>query len=185
MKIEDWDKPAFESFAEAMHGVDMPPAAVAAAFKWRNEWQDKQIETRAADDEKLRVTTEDALRAEWGTGYTPQINHIHSFLTATAPKEVTDMILDARGPDGNPLVGHVEVVRWLAQMAREWMPMGSIAGTGEAGNIGANVEARISEIEGIMRTDRERYNRDEKMQTELRGLYGARERVSQRAGGAR
>ncbi len=184
VKIEEWDKPAFESFAEAMHGLDLPPAAVQAAFKWRDAWQEKQIETRVAADESLRVATEDNLRAEWGREYTPQINHIHSFLTATAPQDVQDLILDARSPDGNPLVGSPAVVRWLAQLSREWMPMGSIPGAGDAGNIGHNVEERIGQIEKMMRTDRDGYNRDEKVQAELRDLYRARERVQQRGGRA-
>jgi len=183
IKIEDWNRDAVKAFTEAMHKVHASPEIVRAALAWQNANEDHQIDQRVAADQTLQRETEDALRAEWGNEYRSNINHIHSFLDATAPADVRDRLLDARTADGKPLVGTPEVVRWLAGLARARMPVGSVKGAGAGGDVGANVETRIGAIEKLIADSNSEYWKGAKassMQQEYRDLVDARERVKAR-----
>lgn len=176
--IGDADKPLFNSFAEGLHKLNAPPQIAQYAVSWYNKLQEEQAAKVAEGDTTAKAATEDALRVEWGADYRANINHIQGFL-AQAPEGVSDLISNARGADGKAILNDLNVVRWLASVARDLNPTGTIVPAG--GSVGKGLEDEITEIETFMRTDRAAYNKDEKKQSRLRDLYTARERQQKRA----
>lgn len=177
--IGDEDKPIFESFAKALHGINAPPSVAHAAIKWYEEFQENQAAEIGEADTVSRTQAEDKLRADWGADYRANINHINAFL-AKAPPVVSEALQNARTPEGLAIFNIPEVMQWFAQTARELDPIGTIVPAGN-GAPAANLEAEIADIEKFMRTNRAEYNRDEKKQARLRELYGAREKLKARS----
>ncbi len=183
--ITDEDKAIITPYLSALHELNLSPAHAAKLIQVRQAEFDRHAEARVEADNKLRAQTEDVLRKDWGNSYRAEINNIHGLLNG-APEEVRNALLSARTPDGNALVGTPEAMRWLAQLARTVNPY-SIPVGGDGGLLDAKgVEARITEIEGWMKsapgTDSyKRYYSNEKVQTEYRDLIGAREKLKQRS----
>lgn len=176
--IGEADKPLFNSFVEGLHKLNADPKIAQYAVGWYNQLQEDQLAKQAEGDTTARTATEDALRSEWGADYRANINHIQGFL-AQAPEGVADLLANARGADGKAVMNDPNVVRWLAQVAREANPLGTIV-PGEGGS-GKSLEAEIAEIEGFMKTNRTEYRKDERKQARLRDLYDARSRQQARA----
>jgi len=175
--IGDADKPMFNSFAEGLHKLNAPPQIAQYAVSWYNKLQEEQAAKVAEGDTTAKTATEDALRAEWGADYRANINHIQGFL-AQAPEGVADLVANARGSDGKAILNDPNVVRWLASVARDLNPTGTIVPTGST--VGKGLEDEITEIEGFMKTNRAEYRKDEKKQARLRDLYDARARQQAR-----
>jgi hypothetical protein len=175
--IGDADKPLFNSFAEGLHKLNADPKIAQYAVGWYNKLQEEQTAKLAEGDTTAKTATEDELRTEWGGDYRANINHIQGFL-AQAPEGVADLVSNARGSDGKAILNDPNVVRWLASVARDLNPTGTIVPTGST--VGKGLEDEITEIETFMRTNRTEYRKDEKKQSRLRDLYDARTRQQAR-----
>ncbi|MGB1389979.1 MAG: hypothetical protein ACPG61_13945, partial [Paracoccaceae bacterium] len=123
--IGEDDQERMDLFMQSMHEKNMPPAAVSAAVEWYyNELANGQ-DTLAQMDSDAQVRTEDKLRAEWGQDYTPNMNHMKNWL-AGGPEGLSDLMMEARGPDGVLLKNNPDFMRWASQTAREANPMNMI-----------------------------------------------------------
>lgn len=176
--IGDEDKPLFNSFAEGLHKLNADPKIAQYAVSWYNKLQEDQSAKLAEGDTTAKTATEDELRSEWGADYRANINHIQGFL-AQAPEGVAGLIENARGADGKAILNDPNVIRWLASVARDLNPMGTIVPTGST--VGKSLDDEIGEIESFMKTNRTEYRKDEKKQARLRDLYDARSRQQARA----
>jgi hypothetical protein len=178
--IGDADKPLFESFAKGLHDLNAPPQIAQYAVKWYNDFQEQQLGRVAEADNTHKTATEDALRAEWGNDYRANINHISSFLS-TAPEGVADLISNARGADGKAILNDPGTVKWLATLAREFNPVGTIVPGG--GNSMQGIESRETEITKLMGNPNSEYWKGptaEKLQKEFRDLVDAEGKMKAR-----
>ena len=120
----------------------------------------------------------DALRDEFG-------NEFHRNLTAayglveSAPEEVREQLMGARLADGTALGNHAPTLRWLTGLALEINPAATVA-PGSRGDGLSVLQDRKTEIERIMRDDRDKYDRDPKMRAEYRDLLEAEEKFERR-----
>lgn len=177
--IGEPDKPLVDNYLAAAHALNHTPEQVNANLNWYFQAVRQQEELVAEANQTARTACEEELRAEWGTDYRLTLNGVHSLLDG-APKGVKEAMLSAKAADGTNMMNQPGVMRWLAQTARELNPIASVVGVG--GNASAQgIEDEIAQIEGVMKTDRAKYNGDEKMQERLRKLYGARERLGSKA----
>ncbi len=182
LKLDEADKTILTPYLSAMHALNLPAATAAKLIEVRQQELDRLVDARVTADNTLKVSTEDALRSEWGNEYRANINNVHSMLDG-APAEVSEAILNARTADGNPLVGTPEVVRWLAQLSRELNPFGTIVPTTGGALDGNGVNARIADIEVMMRELGGQYYKGPKadsLQKEYRDLVDARTRMQKR-----
>ena len=173
--IADEDKPAITGYLAQMHSVNASPAVVKAGLDWYNKEVERLNDEAAVRDKEFAKQSEDALRAEWGSEYRLNVNKINGLLE-TAPAAVRDEIMHGRLANGEPFMAHPEVMKWLNGMARQLNPVTTII-PGAGANIGNAIEDEIKGIEKMMKEDRKAYNEDEKAQSRLRELYGARERL--------
>lgn len=177
--IGEDDKPIFESLAKKLHEGNADPKTVHGIVEWYNNFRQEAQAEQAEADTAHKAEVEDALRAEWGADYRANVNHVKAFLDS-APEGVADRIANARDSEGRALLNDPKVLRWLTQTARELNPIHTIV-PGTSGNDAQTVDGEIEKIEKFMRTNRQEYNKDQKMQDRLRNLYDARIKIQKRS----
>ena len=173
--IGENDKEIVDGFLATAHGVNASPDQVNGILRWYYGEQERVIEAQEEKDAEYLRESEDTLRAEWGQEYRTNVNIIKG-LVDTIPEEVRDLFVNARLGDGNALLNHPDMARWLVHTARTVNPVASVV-PGAGANMASAIEDQIAAIEKVMTNDRAAYNKDEKMQARLRELYDARERA--------
>lgn len=116
---------------------------------------DKEYDRAVARSEADADNAEAALRSAWGVEYESRIALLKSHLR-TRPAQQREMLENSLLPDGMAALNSPDVLSRLLVEALGGMP--------------ANVTAEIEQIENLMRTDRQRYMRDECMQIRYRWL---------------
>ncbi len=174
-EIEDEEKDVINGFLEYAHGMQMNPAHVNGMldyFYQRSEEQAKSLDEGGSNAQEL---ADDALRSEWDKEYRGNINRIDN-LMATAPGDLKETLLDARLPDGTKLRSNPEAMKFLLDMANFADPVTTVIG-GKGGDQLSSVQDEIDEIKELMRTDRKKYDRDEKIQQRYRELLAAQAKL--------
>lgn len=172
--VGDADKPVMQAFAEKMHGLNAPPSVVKEAVAWYFAERENQMAAQAEADKAFQAKAEDELRAEWGAEYRVHQNAVKNYIS-TLPEEVGATLLAARGADGYRLGDNPHVVRWLANLVSELNPAATVM-PGSM-NDPKSLDAEIARLEGLMRTDRKAYNKEE---GRYRELLDARDRMNAR-----
>jgi hypothetical protein len=136
---------------------------------------EKQGELVETGDREQQELADDALRSEWGGDYRGNINRIDN-LIATAPAEVSEILLDARLSDGTKLRSSPEAMKFLLDMAVNADPITTVVGKG--GDKLTAVEDELDEIKTMMREDRAKYNNSPKVQARYRELLEAQSKLA-------
>lgn len=173
--IGDEDKPVIASFLkEAALPLNLRGEDASKVVDWYYDEVERQSEVQAQALEKAKKDTEDNLRAEWGQDYRPNQNAIAAILDANLSTNDADLrkVLD------NTVAANPGFAKLLAGLARQINPVTTLVGI--PANQPQAIDAEISDIEKLMRENRQAYDKDEKKQARLRELYGARERLKAR-----
>lgn len=154
---EDDDLIAFATkLAEIAHGADIPAAAAQNIFAELAIAQAAEAEAELEREENNRVLARDNLRELWGAEFGANSNAVHNLLS-TAPAGLGDAIFNARDETGTPLAHNIELMRWLATVARELNPSATI--TPISGEKGAqSVVSEMAELQAMMGDPNSRYN---------------------------
>ena len=178
--IGEQDKAIAESFIKDMHGQDAPPALVHKALEWFYGQQERMLTERAEADKQRRAVNEDALRGEWGNEYRANLNTIHGLLDTHGTAELKSKLFAARTSDGSAFGDDPEVLRFLANIAREINPAGTIIPTGGK-PLPQAINDEIAGLEKRMATPRTSgWYQDEPAQQRYRELVEMRERLKAR-----
>ena len=145
--IGEDDKTLMNSFAEAMHGQNVPPTVVHEAIKWYYGLQEQEAARQSEIDDTARGETETALRAEWGSAYQQNINLVKNLLGG-APESVRADLESARFPNGTPIFSNPDTLRWLANLSRQVNPVSTIVPAG--GDIGSTVTNELADLKKMM-----------------------------------
>lgn len=183
--LGDEDKALAGEFAAQMHEANAPASFVQQAIAWQRQAAEKQAEAQAEADRAHKDAAVDELRAEWGAEFRANLNSAKNMVEAMAPDmgedgSFFDLVMGGRTNDGKIMGNDPRVMKFFAAMARELNPAGTVV-PGDSGSQAKSIDAEIEEIKGVMRTDRARYNKDEKMQARYRDLLSAKEKLAQRA----
>lgn len=141
--IGDEDKALFDDFAKSLHGVHADPKVAQTAAKWYYELQDKVAAQQHEANVKAKAETEDAMRAEWGPDYRPNINLVDTYVK-TMPQDLQDMLYKSTTADGKQIMNSPLMMQWLASQARELNYTGTTLPTGES-----NAQSIDAEIAGF------------------------------------
>lgn len=173
--VGDDDKPAISQFAEAMHKANAPKAVVDAAIQTYYDIVDAQEAELIQRNEQAKDAGINDLRDEWGADYRRNINVVASYIS-TLPEAVQSIINEGSMSDGTLIGNNPEVLRWLAAQALDANPLATVV-PGSGADQAKGIDEEMSEIERVMREERSRYNRDEKMQARYRQLIDAKARL--------
>lgn len=184
--LGDEDREMAESFIDAVLPAGMPKEAADAALNWYFQNEEEAASQLDDMDESYRIESERELKEEYGNGYRRRINNIASlFSKAPGGADVDNegsvyaRLMGGRTADGTLIGNDPDVVRFLASLAQELNPAGSVVEDADAS--GQSINDRIAEIEKVMREDRRTYDKDPGMQARYRELIEARDRVQARA----
>lgn len=176
MVIGDDDKPMVEGILADLHAANMPRGMAKTMLNSYYRIQADAVAARDLKDVEYRDTTAAELRQTWGGDYTPNINLIKG-LIAQAPAEAQEGILNARMPDGRPLMSHPGALRWLANQARTINPVATVV-PGAADPTGA-INTELATLKGMMGDKNSEYWKGpnaEKNQSRYRELLEAQAR---------
>ncbi len=173
--IGDGDKPIVDAVLEAAHGTHASPAVVNAIVNRYFAEQAKAGEAVGLQDREDMDNVQNTLRDEWGSDFRANMNAVKDW-TNRLPEETRDLFLNARLGNGRGLMNSPELLSAFVNMERQINPVATLVPNSGNDPIGG-VEQRIAAIEKVMREDRAAYNRDEKMQAELRDLYEAQDKL--------
>jgi hypothetical protein len=174
------DAPLIGGFQKLAHEQGLTPDQFNKTLAWYYNEVDADAAQRVENDKAFRATAEDQLRAEWGPQYRAEVKGIANFLEASAPAGLSDVLFNSRTADGKLLGDHPEVLRWLSGMVRTVNPLATLVPAGSADPLKAG-EARIAEIEGVMKADQRKYWNDPALQEEYGKLLQARNAMQGRA----
>lgn len=173
--VGDDDKPFVDQFLTNMHAANAPPALVNAALETYYGIVEEQAAAQAEAANGAKNQSIEVLREEWGPDYRRNLNVMTGYLD-TLPEPVANAFKFGKGADGLPLGYNADVLKWLTAQAMESNPLATVV-PGAGANQASAIADEIAKIEGLMRTDRSAYNKDQKMQERLRELYSAREKL--------
>jgi hypothetical protein len=118
LTISEHDSPGFNSFANAMHGIEAPREFVHEAIKWHNQQAAKtQVALEQIDAESL-TQTRAVLGEKWGGEYDVNVSILRNYMRSLPPK-VVEGIEYARLSDGTALLNSPEALEWLVSLARK------------------------------------------------------------------
>jgi len=170
--LGDNDKEIFNAYLERVHGKNASPEIVHETLAWYNEFVEMEQDAEAVLDDTHSTETNDALRAEWGSDYRPNINAIEGLIASTFGKDAAEQLLNGRYKDGRAFMNDPDVLKGLATIARKIDPLMQI-GDGNTDNV-TTMNDEIAKLEKYMRDERTAYNADQPAQDRLLELYDIR-----------
>jgi hypothetical protein len=176
--VGEKDKPVIDEFVSTMHEKNAKPEHVRSALDFYHKTIEARQAEQATKDAVAKENAEEALRSEWGGEFKGNKMAVAN-LISTMPEGVQDKFMFGRLADGTPLTSDPDVIRWLANIAKEQNPAATIV-PNNGGNQMQGVEEEIKKIETTMRTDRRTYDKDAKMQARYLELLTAREKLTAR-----
>lgn len=154
--LPDADKPLAQEIFKAAHASNQTTEQVSATMKAWGTIKAAALEAQATKDQDVQKTSEDSLRAEWGTEFRRNINLVHGMLDGSGTPELKDQLLGGRLSDGTPIGSSPAALKMLLGLALVGNPAGVVVPGGSHNTKG--IDDRITEIEKMMRTDRKAYN---------------------------
>jgi len=178
------DEPLLASFADVAMKSGWNQDTYNTAVDWYYKAADAAAAQLADNDATFHADTLTELTGEWGKEFKANQNAIGNFVNMF-PEEFRTNLLLARTPDGRVLGDHPMFLRAALMLAKDINPAATVLPAAAGGGL-SSVESRIAEIEGVMRDPKrsgEYWHGDSgaKMQSELRDLYGARDKMKGRA----
>jgi hypothetical protein len=141
------------------------------------------LAARAVEEEQISLndnvdsqTTTAALKMAWKNDHPVNIQMI-SNLTALLPEAVRDPFMSARLPDGKAVFNSPEVLIWMADIARQLNPAGTVVPN--ANNPVQAIADEIASLETRMGADSAAWHKDTAAQQRYMSLINARERMKQ------
>jgi hypothetical protein len=173
-ELEKEDRESLNGFLEYAHNKNMGAGEVNTMIDYFYQRLEED-ETRVSEGDKVaQKQAEDELRVEWGGEYRAHMNRIEALIDMV-PGEAKESFLDARLPDGTKIRSNPDVMKFLLNSAIAFNPATTIVPAD--GDVMSGIQDEIDQIKEVMKTNRKKYNSDEKMQAQYRKLLEAQEKA--------
>lgn len=178
------DKPLIDNLLKSVHEANGNGAVASKVVEFYFAQVERAEQQRHDADRVAAQTAQDALNAEWGTEFRPNMNAIEGLL-GTMPQDVKDLFKFGRLSDQTPIMGNADVIRWLNGLSRQINPVSTLIPNAGANMAGA-IDDEIKKYETNMAAPKgtpasKAYWDDPKAQERYRELLTARERGKQKA----
>lgn len=167
------DKPVLNGMLARMHANNVPQALATQLIA--DYFEQEKVFLRNRDTQNANTLREwdEGMRKEWAGDYQANVNSIKSLLDTFAP-DTQDLLYNALGGDGTPMINNPAVLRDLAVLSRTVNPFPTVVPNGGGDRMGS-VDDEITKIEGMMADRNSEYwkgPRDDKTQkTKLEQRY--------------
>lgn len=182
LQVAEVDKPIIDAFKNFAHERNWTPQMVKEVVAWRYAAREQENEQMYERDQQFRQSNEDALRAEFGPEYRGNINGLGQFMSQTFGKDLTAAIFSARLGDGSLAGNNSDFIKGMINLMKEVNPAATVT-LPSGDRSGKGVEARITELEGMMNKDITAWqsNTNKAAQDEYMELIRTREKLAARA----
>jgi hypothetical protein len=160
------DRAQLEKFAAHAHAKHLSKDTVGKVLEWFTANRAEQQAAAKASFEEKKTEVAAELGAEWGAEYKGNINRIDGLLDATIPADQDNLKALIR----NAIASNAHFARHYEQLARQINPSGANMPL-DGGGTQINVEKELTRLDGLMRTDRKSYNKQEKYYGQLLQQY--------------
>jgi uncharacterized protein YukE len=174
----DEDKAVIGEFAKAAHEMNLTPSQLNAAVAWQRGQAEAAQEAQSVKDAGFKEAGDEELRKEWGSEFKLNRNMILGLLDG-APEGTRDQFLGGRLADGARIGDDPNVLRWLANLAREVNPVATVVGHGT--NQAQTIQTEMATLEKLMGDRTSEYWKGPSAQAHqerYRQLLTAKEKVS-------
>ena len=187
--VGEADKPFLEDLAKTVHGSNAP--VTPEQFKVFTNWYYRQQETQAAqmddEDDQHRITSERALKEEFGPSFKRRINALPMlFEQAPGGTDINNeggvyaRLMGGRTSDGRLIGNDPDVLKWLDSLRADSRPFATLTEDGQ-GNA-QSAQNRLDEIQKLRQTEPRKYWSDEVQAEELKLINSLqKDRARQRA----
>ncbi len=180
--ITDNDKAYLDSLYKYAHDNHMPKSTVEKVVNFMVSSKQAAAEKIAELDAEDKQTMEETLRAEMPAGeYKLNMNIMHGMFDGVN-EDVKKNFLEARLPDGTKLTNDPNVVKMLVGFAREINPAATVVPNAGGANAMKSISEEIADIEKFMKSNRDDYFKDKKMQARYSELIVAQGQLQKKAG---
>lgn len=179
IEVIEIDKPIIAAYLKDALDRNMPQAEAEKNIAFFYQARQQMAQQMYDNDIAHKQEAEDALRATWGADYRGNLNAMQLFVNQTAPKGFYERLLGGRMADGTVVGNDLQALTWLAQLGVSDNEHAAVM-SGTSGASADSLNSRITEIETRMKTDRDAYFKDDKMQEEYLKLVRIRERMTQK-----
>jgi hypothetical protein len=166
--IGEADRPLVDAVLERAHAVNASPEVVNAVLDEFFVIQEQRAQEAAQRVETDKANLIETLKGEWGGNFRAEMVAVHN-LVQQAPDGLGDLILTARLADGSLLGNNIAATKWLAGVARELNPAGTVVPNAGGDQLGA-IKDQIAEMEKEMSTNIRAWQHPSN--NERRGQYG-------------
>jgi hypothetical protein len=178
--VGEEDKPVVDSFLKAAHASNLPASQVNSLLKWYfTDLVEGETAKRHELDQRVAQEVDDKLHVEWGQEYRKNKVLIEAYIDGSGPPGLKDMLFSARLADGTPLASNLEVLRWLADRAREFNPTLALV-PGDPSMAGKTIGDEMANLQAQMANKNSEYWKGPKaqqLQERYRKLLEARDRL--------
>lgn len=177
--LSDADEVILGSVLETMHQQNRKTAEVQAVVDKFLGARELAVSAEVEKQKVEMVKAEETLRQEWqGQAYLTNLAAVKNLLAA-APEGIGEMITTARLSDGSLVGSNPAALKWLANLALELNPAGTIV-PGTGANQMQSVEAELSELNQLMKTDLNAWRKNDAARTRHRELIDAQLKLKSR-----
>lgn len=180
--ITENDKAYLESLYKYAHDNHMPKSSVEKVVNFMVASRKEAAERIAELDAEDKQTMEETLRAEMPAGEYKLNMNIMQGMFDGVNEDVKKNFLEARLPDGTKLTNDPNVVKMLVGFAREINPAATVVPNSGGANALKSVGEEIADIEKFMKSNRDEYFKDKKMQARYQELIVAQGALQKKAG---
>lgn len=174
--IGDADKPMVDSYLKAAHAANIPNEVVKENLKWYLGTYVPEMQKAQADqDAEFRSEAAGKLREMWGADYKRNITAVTNLLNQ-APEALRARIWGGRTADGNLIGDDPDIMQFFADLSLTINPVTTLTSGGHV-DTAKGVNERLAELDKMMKTDRQAWNKSPELQDEYQRLVDAKERM--------
>lgn len=154
VEFTDADKPVIDDFLKFAHGENIPGDLAKKVIGWRKQLVESQKAQQAEAFAKATQETSDALNTEYGADYRRNMNAVANLFESYMPPNPDLKANVLKAVQSNP-----DFARAMVKIALDLNPTATLFPAGTGGDM-SGLHNRIGEIEKMMKTNREAYNKD-------------------------
>lgn len=178
LTIGENDEPIVSHMLEAMHAENLPPKVVNQIVNEFFRAREEMAASQQEEQKVIKTTNEEILRKEWGGNFLPNVMAVKNLLAA-APGGLGEALMVARLPDGSLLGNNAEAVKWLATVALDLNPAGTVV-PGATGNQLQAIEDELKGLNDKMSKDIRAWHKDTASKARHRELLDAQGKLKAR-----
>lgn len=148
--IGESDEPIVGHMLQWAHSKNMSSPVVS-------EMVDQYFQARQAEQavmvekqKQIRFENEEALRAKWGGNFIPNVMAVKNLLAGAG--ELGEQLMVARMPDGSLLGNNASALEYLAALALDLNPAGTVV-PGSSANQAQAISDELGDLEKLMKKD--------------------------------